>query len=285
MDVLHTVQAVKARLRPVQAQGLRVGFVPTMGALHEGHLSLVREARQRAEVVVVSIFVNPTQFGPNEDLSRYPRDLPGDLEKLRAVGVDLVFAPEVSEMYPEGAETFVEVTGVSQGLCGAVRPGHFRGVTTVVAKLFGIVRPDVAVFGQKDFQQLAVIRRMTQDLCLDVEIVGAPIVREPDGLALSSRNVFLSPTARAQALALSRGLFAAHARFQAGERDAAALLQAARAELHAAGLEPEYLELRDAASLAPVARVQADAVVLVAARVGSTRLIDNQPLALEAGSR
>lgn len=276
MDLLHTVSDVKRRLRAVQMQGLRVGFVPTMGALHDGHLSLVKEARRRAEVVVASIFVNPTQFGPNEDLARYPRDLPGDLEKLRAVGVDVVFAPEVREIYPEGAQTFVEVTEISQGLCGAVRPGHFRGVTTVVTKLFGIVRPDVAVFGQKDFQQLAVIRRLTQDLCLDVEIVGAPIVRDPDGLALSSRNVFLSPEERSQALSLSRALSSAHAAYSAGERSAAALLKVARAQVQAAGLGPEYLELRDALSLEPVVRVDQDAVMLVAARVGSTRLIDNQ---------
>ena len=276
MDVLNTVLDVKRRLRPVQTQGLRVGLVPTMGAIHDGHLSLAKEARKHAEVVVVSIFVNPTQFGPSEDLARYPRDLPGDLEKLAGVGVDLVFAPEVVEIYPPGEQTFVEVTEVTQGLCGAMRPGHFRGVTTVVAKLFGIVRPDVAVFGQKDFQQLAVIRRMVQDLHLDVQIFGAPIVRESDGLAMSSRNVFLSKEERERALALSAGLRAAHQQFAAGVLEANELLATALAPVQAAELKPEYLELRSANSLQPLARLDEDAVMLVAARVGATRLIDNQ---------
>jgi pantoate--beta-alanine ligase len=284
MDVLHTVLDVKRRLRPVQMQGLRVGFVPTMGALHDGHLSLVSEARKHSEVVVVSIFVNPTQFGPNEDLARYPRDLPGDLEKLGGSGADMVFAPEVSEIYPAGEQTVVEVTGVSRGLCGAVRPGHFRGVTTVVSKLFHIVRPDVAVFGQKDFQQLAVIRRMAKDLHLDVEIRGAPIVREPDGLAMSSRNRFLSPEDRARALALSTGLRAAHQRFTSGALAAPELLAAAAAPIAAVGLTPEYLELRSAEELTPVERVEANAVMLVAARLGNTRLIDNQLFELGRGA-
>lgn len=278
MEVLTTVIDVKRRLRAVQGQGLRVALVPTMGALHEGHLSLTRAAREHAELVVVSIFVNPTQFGPNEDFDRYPRDLPGDLAKLEAVGVDVVFAPEVAEIYPPGAQTFVEVTEVSEGLCGAVRPGHFRGVTTVVGKLFEIVRPDAAVFGQKDFQQLAVLRQMAKDLFMDVEVIGAPIVREADGLAMSSRNVYLSPSERKQALALSSGLFAARDMFRGGVLETARLLAVARAPLEAAGLEAEYLELRSAEGLRPLERVEEDAVILVAARLGKTRLIDNQLL-------
>jgi len=279
MELISTIAALKQRLRPLQQNGLRVGCVPTMGALHEGHLSLVRLARTRSEVVVGTVFVNPLQFGPTEDLSRYPRDLEGDARKLASAGCDVLFAPTPAEMYPPGFQTAVTVAEVSQGLCGASRPGHFEGVTTVVLKLLAAVRPDVAVFGEKDYQQLAVIRRMARDLALDTEILGGPLVRDADGLALSSRNVYLSAEERARALSLSRGLAAAAALYAAGTRDAQTLLGAARGIMAAAAVTPEYLELRDAEDLRPLERADEPAVMLVAARVGATRLLDNVRLA------
>jgi pantoate--beta-alanine ligase len=266
---------VKAALRPLQRQGLRIGFVPTMGALHDGHLSLVHEARRRAEVIVASVFVNPKQFGPKEDLARYPRDLEGDSAKLGSAGVTVLFVPTPDLMYPEGFQTRVDVTRASVGLCGAHRPGHFEGVATVVLKLLSIVRPDVAVFGEKDFQQLAVIRALVRDMDLDVEIVGAPLVREPDGLAMSSRNALLSAADRSRAVAISAGLFAAKALYDSGTRTAEELLRAARAKMGEAGLTPEYLELRRFADLAEVPRADDPAVILTAVPMGSTRLIDN----------
>ena len=275
MRLFHDVPSLKAHLRALQAEGLTIGLVPTMGALHDGHLSLVRTVAAQTEVVVATIFVNPKQFGPQEDLARYPRDLEGDQAKLASAGCHVLFAPCAEAMYPEGFETEVQVTRSSQGLCGAVRAGHFAGVTTVVLKLFSIVRPDVAIFGEKDFQQLAVLRAMARDLALDVEILGGALVREDDGLALSSRNAYLSPEERAQALALSRGLFAARDLYAAGEREGKTLLGAARAALTEAGLAPEYLELRRFTDLAPLERADDPGVILVAARVGSTRLIDN----------
>jgi pantoate--beta-alanine ligase len=275
VQIFRDVAATKSYLRAVQREGLRIGLVPTMGALHSGHLSLVVAAKQRADLVVASIFVNPTQFGPNEDFTRYPRDLEGDAAKLAGAGCDAVFAPEVTEIYPRGFQTFVEVGEVTKGLCGDVRPGHFRGVATVVLKLFEIVRPDVAVFGEKDFQQLTVLKTLARDLALDVEVVGAPLMRDPDGLAMSSRNAFLSPEDRARALAISRGLFQARDVYERGERDSAVLLAVAHAELTGAGLAPEYLELRSFDSLQPLARAEEPCVMLTAARVGSTRLIDN----------
>jgi pantoate--beta-alanine ligase len=270
-----SISAVKAVLRPLQKQGLRIGFVPTMGALHEGHLSLVREAKQRAEVIVASVFVNPKQFGPKEDLARYPRDLEGDSKKLGEAGVGVLFAPSAEVMYPPGFETKVEVLRASQGLCGAHRPGHFEGVATVVLKLLSIVRPDVAVFGEKDFQQLAVIRAMVRDMDLDVEIVGAPLIREADGLAMSSRNALLPAADRARAVGISRGLFAAKAAYDAGERVGAALLGIARGEMDRDGLLPEYLELRRFTDLSPLERADEPSVILTAVPMGSTRLIDN----------
>jgi pantoate--beta-alanine ligase len=281
MEILRTTSELGRRLRSVQRQGLRVGLVPTMGALHEGHLSLVREAKARAEVVCASIFVNPTQFGPNEDFDRYPRDLEGDAAKLASVGCDVVFAPEITDMYPEGAQTLVEVTEISQGLCGAHRPGHFRGVTTIVAKLLCLARPDVAVFGQKDYQQLAVIRQMARDLFLDTEIVGAPIVRDPDGLALSSRNAYLSTDERDRALCLSRALARAEEVFAGGERKAGRLVSAAWGVMTEAGVTPEYLEVRDATDLSAVETIESNVVVLVAAQVGKTRLIDNRVISVQ----
>lgn len=275
MQLVRTREEIARFTAGCRSEGARVGFVPTMGYLHEGHLSLVRIAAEAADRVVMSIFVNPLQFGPGEDLDRYPRDLERDLELARAAGTDLVFAPEASEIYPRG-EPWVSVVpdrGADR-LCGATRPGHFRGVLTVVAKLFGIVRPDLAVFGQKDYQQLTLVRAMTRELEMGIEILAGPIVREADGLALSSRNVYLSPEERERALSLSRGLAACQDLFAAGERDAGAL----RARLLGAGsggVEVEYAEVIDPDSLEPVARAEPGSVCAIAARVGRTRLIDN----------
>ncbi len=261
----------------------RIGLVPTMGYLHEGHASLVRIARERGcDAVAATLFVNPTQFGPGEDYEKYPRDEARDLAMLRSAGAAAVFLPAVADIYPQGFQTFVDVLEVSQGLCGASRPGHFRGVATVVAKLLMIGKPHVAVFGEKDFQQLAVIRRMARDLNIDVEIVGAPIVREADGLAMSSRNKYLQGDDRRAALCLSRGLFRARELFASGERSAAALAAAARAGIEA---EPrakfEYAEARDPDTLLPLEGRSDRMTILVAARVGPARLIDN--ITLEGG--
>jgi len=258
--------------------GRRLALVPTMGFLHQGHLSLMAAARARADVVLVSIFVNPTQFGPTEDLARYPRDLPGDLAKCAAAGVDLVFHPQPADMYPPGHQTFVEVTELSRGLCGDRRPGHFRGVATVVTQLFALARPHLALFGEKDYQQLLVVRRLAEDLHLGVEVVGMPIVREPDGLAMSSRNAYLAPAERVRALALWRGLEAARGRFQAGERDAAELAARVREALRRSEVREDYVEVVDAATLRPLSRLERPARLLVAAFVGATRLIDNLAL-------
>jgi pantoate--beta-alanine ligase len=266
----------QARSLADRERGRRLALVPTMGFLHEGHLSLVREARRRADLVLVSIFVNPTQFGPNEDLSRYPRDLEGDLAKCATAGVDRVLAPSDPAMvFAEGHETWIDVTRASQGLCGAVRPGHFRGVATVVAKLFNLTRPHVAFFGEKDYQQLAVIRAMVRDLAFGIEIVGMPIVREPDGLALSSRNAYLSAEERARALTLSRALAEARDAAARGERDAGSLAARARERLLAAGARVDYVEVAHPETLAPVARAEPGSVMLAAAFFGTTRLIDN----------
>ena len=276
MDVLRTPAELSEWTETARRQGRRVGLVPTMGFLHRGHTSLMEASRERADLTAVSIFVNPTQFGPSEDLARYPRDLEGDLRKCHEAKADAVFTPEAGAMYPSGHRTFVEVTRLQDGLCGARRPGHFRGVATVVTQLFSLARPDVAVFGEKDFQQLQIIRRLALDLHLGVEVVGMPIIREADGLAMSSRNAYLSPPERTRALALSRGLEAARARWAAGERGADPLREAVRAELRAAEVREDYVELVDPATLEPLPRAeQADARLLVAAFVGTTRLIDN----------
>jgi pantoate--beta-alanine ligase len=249
-----------------------------MGYLHEGHLTLLRAGKLRAEKLVLSIFVNPTQFGPNEDFDRYPRDEAGDLAKAASCGVDLAFCPlERRELYPRGTQTWVEVEALDRHLCGASRPGHFRGVCTVVAKLWGIVQPDVSLFGEKDFQQLAILRRMHADLFMPGEVAGVPIVREPDGLAMSSRNANLSPEARAQALAISRWLAAVRARFAAGERSAAGLLGDVAGAL--APGRVDYASLVDAEDLQPVERVERPALCAVAAFFGGVRLIDNTVLA------
>jgi pantoate--beta-alanine ligase len=259
-----------------RARGGSVGFVPTMGALHDGHLALTREARRHASFVVCSIFVNPTQFGPNEDFSRYPRDLDGDVRKLE--DVDLVFAPAPSAMYVEGERTRVRVDGLTAHLCGPTRPGHFEGVTTVVAKLFALVGPSVAVFGKKDYQQLAVIRRMTKDLFLPVEVVGYPIVREPDGLAMSSRNAYLSADERQRALGLSRGLAAAARAFAGGERRGGILRRLALEEVEPIATSIDYVTLADADAIEPFtddAATPDRALLAMACHVGRTRLIDN----------
>ena len=259
-------------------RGRRVAFVPTMGALHAGHVALLEEGRRRGDALALSIFVNPTQFGPQEDLARYPRDLPGDLALARAAGVDVAFVPTPVDMYPPGFQSFIDVRELSQGLCGEARPGHFVGVATVVAKLFNIVRPDVAVFGEKDFQQLAVVRRMARDLDMGVEVVGLPTVRESDGLALSSRNRYLSASERQRAAAINRALSAAEHAVADGERRAAVLLNLARAVLAPAVDRIDYLEIRDSESLTPLELVDRPAVMLTAAFVGHTRLIDNRRL-------
>jgi pantoate--beta-alanine ligase len=264
----------------VHRQGQRVGLVPTMGYLHEGHLSLVRIAGQHAELCVVSIFVNPLQFGANEDLDRYPRDEAGDRAKLEEAGVDVLYMPAGDAMYGPGFQTSVKVAEVTSGLCGAGRPTHFGGVTTVVAKLFNAVRPDVAVFGEKDYQQLATIRRMVRDLDWGIDIVGGPIVREPDGLAMSSRNVYLSADEREAALALSRSLAEARRACGAGETNPETILDRVRS---AVATEPlvqlEYAAIVDADSMQPIERVHSKALLALAARVGKTRLIDNTLLA------
>ncbi len=277
METFRMPEAMRAWSEARRAEGKRVGFVPTMGYLHEGHTSLVRIAKELGcDAVAASIFVNPTQFGPGEDYERYPRNEERDLSMLSAAGVGAVFLPGVQEMYPRGHQTSVEVTGVSQGLCGAIRPGHFRGVATVVAKLLLIARPHVAVFGEKDYQQLAVIRAMVRDLDIDVEIAGAPIVREADGLAMSSRNKYLEGEDRTAALCLYKGLCAARELYAAGVRDPEKLVNVVRARIEA---EPraklEYVEARDPDTLAPNLSASDRMTILVAARVGPARLIDN----------
>jgi pantoate--beta-alanine ligase len=267
---------MRSASRAMRREGRRLGFVPTMGALHEGHLSLVRAAKTACDVVAASIFVNPTQFGPNEDLVKYPRSFDRDCELLEREGVELLFAPSVEEMYPAGAVTWVTVGGLSERLDGRSRPGHFRGVTTVVAKLFNIVEPDAAFFGQKDAAQVAIIRRMVRDLDLPVEIVVCPIVREADGLAMSSRNAYLDPEQRKRALVLHRSLMRVQRLAEGGERDAAKLLAAGRAEFAGeAAVRLDYFEIVDPDTLDSVQDVSGGARVAVAAVVGSTRLIDN----------
>jgi pantoate--beta-alanine ligase len=276
MRIVRTVEEMKAAVRGRSARGERVGLVPTMGALHDGHLSLVRASLARTDVTVVSIFVNPAQFGPKEDLSKYPRDLAKDAAFLEREGVDLVFHPEPKEIYPEGFRTYVEVMGLQDKLCGASRPGHFRGVCTVVLKLFEIIRPDIAFFGWKDAQQFIILRRMAKDLGLDVRMEAHPLVRDADGVALSSRNAYLSADERSAARVLSRSLEEARRLVAAGERDAAAVLRRVR-ELVAA--EPlvrlDYAEAVGTDDLEPVPRIEGETLVALAAHVGSTRLIDN----------
>jgi pantoate--beta-alanine ligase len=270
------IDQMRAACRAARQDQCRLGFVPTMGALHAGHISLVRAARQQCDAVAVSIFVNPTQFGPTEDFSKYPRTFERDCELLEAEGVAILFAPTIEEMYPPGAATFVTVEGLSDKLCGRSRPGHFRGVTTVVAKLFNIVEPDLAFFGQKDAAQVLVIRRIVRDLQFGVEIVVCPIVREPDGLALSSRNAYLNPEQRKQATVLYRALMRVQFLADHGESESARLIAAALEELmQQPEVRLDYFEIVDREILAPVASTTKGALVAVAAFVGTTRLIDN----------
>lgn len=280
MKIIESIAEMRAWSDTERCAGRRVALVPTMGFLHRGHLSLVRDARRRADRLVVSIFVNPTQFGPGEDFAAYPRDFERDCILLKEASVDVLFHPPVAEMYPEGAETHVEVERLSLPLCGAARAGHFRGVATVVTKLFNIVLPHVAVLGEKDYQQLQVIRRLVRDLGMGVEIVGHPIVREEDGLAMSSRNAYLNDAERRAAACLSRALCKAERLFKRGERAAAALLSAAQAELDAEPLaQVEYITLCDAETLQDIDRIERPALLALALRIGKARLIDNCVLA------
>ena len=273
MRVIETVAEMQQFARDNRGN---IALVPTMGYLHDGHASLMVEARKRAPIVVASIFVNPTQFGVNEDLDSYPRDLEHDKRIAAAAGVDVIFAPQAADMYPAGYQTYVNVEELTTHLCGASRPGHFRGVTTVVTKLFNIVMPAVAFFGRKDYQQLAVIRRMVLDLNIDVEIVGMPIVRETDGLAMSSRNAKLAPADRQKALCLSRSLAGARKAYKDGEPDVALLRQKALEIIEAEeGAEVDYLEFRDPDSLAPLTQADEKTLVALAVRLGGVRLIDN----------
>ncbi len=279
MRVVRTIADLRALLKPLREQGQRIGFVPTMGFLHEGHGALIRQSAARCDATVVSIFVNPNQFGPGEDLASYPRDLERDQSLCLETGASVLFLPEVAEIYPTGFQTHIEPGSLAEPLCGKFRPGHFRGVATVVAKLFNIVQPDLAFFGQKDYQQAVVIRRMVRDLNLPVDVVVVPTVRETDGLALSSRNTYLDEAGRKRALALSQGLLAAKSAFDAGERKGAKLIELAKAPLAQVD-KVQYLELVDAQTLerfkGPVDRTVA---LCAAAYVGTTRLIDNVILA------
>jgi pantoate--beta-alanine ligase len=276
MRVIETIKEMQTWSNDERRAGRRVVLVPTMGALHEGHLSLVREGRKRGERLVVSLFVNPAQFGPNEDLAAYPRDFARDSALLEKENVDVLFHPSAAEIYPDGFETHIDVEKLSALLCGEFRPGHFRGVATVVAKLFNIARPHAALFGMKDYQQLHVIRRMAQDLDFDVEIVGCPIVRDEDGLALSSRNAYLSPEERRAALSLSRSLKAAASVVLKGERESARIVAAARAEIEKEPLaRVEYARVCDPETLEEIATVEGETLLALAVRVGKTRLIDN----------
>jgi pantoate--beta-alanine ligase len=277
METVTTIAAVRARVRGWHREGLRVAFVPTMGNLHAGHVSLIEAARRRGERFVASIFVNPMQFGPNEDFAHYPRTPREDERMLADAGCNLMFTPEVAEIYPHGAEraTRVEVPVLSRILCGEFRPGHFEGVTTVVAKLFHIVEPDLAVFGEKDFQQLTIVRRMVAELCMPLEIVAAPTLREADGLAMSSRNQYLTAAERALAPQLYATLQAAAQRLRVGEADFAAIERAGVEALESGGLRPDYFAVRRAADLAAPTAASRSLVVLTAARLGKARLIDN----------
>jgi pantoate--beta-alanine ligase len=277
MITVHTVHELRAIVTDARRAGKRIGFVPTMGNLHAGHVALIDTAYRHSDFVVASIFVNPLQFGPSEDLDKYPRTLAADQEKLDAAHCTVLFAPAVSEMYPEGMDnqTRVSVPLVSEGLCGTSRPGHFEGVATVVSKLFNMVQPDVAVFGEKDYQQLAVIRKMVTDLNLPIKIIGQPTVRDIDGLALSSRNGYLNDDQRATAPCLYSLLKQLAERIQGGSKDYASLLGEARQQLEADGLRVDYLELRQQGTLRPVTDKETNLVLLLAVYVGNTRLIDN----------
>jgi len=277
MNTVKTVRELRAAVARARSEGKRIGLAPTMGNLHRGHAALITKAAQRADFVIASIFVNPLQFGPNEDLATYPRTLAADQEKLLQAGCHLLFTPSVEEMYPHGMkdQTLVSVPVLSEGLCGASRPGHFDGVATVVSKLFNMVQPDLAVFGEKDFQQLTVIRALVRDLNMPIQIIGEPTVRDVDGLALSSRNGYLSADQRAVAPTLYQVISDMGDAIRGGDRDFAQLIDNGKRALQAQGFRPDYLEIREAVHLRPATAEDTDVVILVAAYLGTTRLIDN----------
>ncbi|WP_158134392.1 pantoate--beta-alanine ligase [Vibrio navarrensis] len=287
MQTFADIAALRDQLRTFKREGRKIAFVPTMGNLHEGHLTLVRKAREHADIVVVSIFVNPMQFERADDLNNYPRTLDEDLSKLNSQGVDLVFTPSAEMMYPEGLDkqTAVEVPGLSSMLEGASRPGHFRGVATIVTKLFNIVQPDVACFGEKDFQQLAIIRKMTSDLALDIEIIGVPTVREMDGLAMSSRNGLLTLDERQRAPVLARTMRWISSAIRGGRDDYASIIEDANDQLRAADLQPDEIFIRDARTLQAINADTTQAVILMSAFLGKARLIDNQVVELNKESK
>lgn len=276
MKIIRDTKEMQRAADTLRLTGKEIGFVPTMGYLHDAHIQLVREVKSRCDAVVVSIFVNPTQFGPGEDFERYPRDEEGDRNKLEGEGVDILFVPEPSQMYPPDYQTFVSVTEVTKGLCGDFRPGHFRGVATVVAKLFNIVKPHVAILGEKDYQQLLVIKRMVRDLKFDVDIVPGKLVREDDGIAMSSRNVYLSPAERERARVLFRSLQRGKELYESGERSVSRIRETVRDVIASeAGVSLQYVEVRDAETLEEREEIKGQAVIAVAAVVGPSRLIDN----------
>ena len=276
MKIIEQPREIQQLSEELRKKENRIAFVPTMGYLHEGHLSLMREGKKRSDILVSSIFVNPTQFGPNEDLEAYPRDFEKDEKLMEEVGVDIVFYPQAESIYPEGYQTYINVEKVSQNLCGVSRPYHFRGVATVVAKLFNIVRPHIALFGQKDFQQLIVIQRMVKDLDFNIEVIGCPIVREPDGLAMSSRNAYLNPKERQEALTLKKALDSAKAIYLKGERKAKVLLDSADRIISANPMvQTYYLKICSTETMEDIEIVDREAVMAVAAFVGKTRLLDN----------
>ncbi|MBA5762174.1 pantoate--beta-alanine ligase [Vibrio sp. 404] len=287
MQTFADISALREQIKQYKREGRKIAFVPTMGNLHEGHLTLVRKAREHADVVVVSIFVNPMQFERADDLNNYPRTLEDDLNKLNGEGVELVFTPTPETIYPEGLDkqSCVEVPGLSNMLEGASRPGHFRGVSTIVTKLFNIVQPDVACFGEKDFQQLAIIRKMVEDLAMDVEIVGVPTVREMDSLAMSSRNGLLTIDERQRAPVLARTMRWISSAMRGGRDDYASIIEDASDQLRAAGLQPDEIFIRDARTLLPVSIDTTQAVILMSAFLGKARLIDNQTVDMNADSK
>jgi pantoate--beta-alanine ligase len=276
MEVIATVKEMQRRSEQLRQEGRAIAFVPTMGYLHEGHLALMREGKDRGDALIISIFVNPTQFGPEEDYERYPRDMQQDLKLAQKVGVDIVFTPSAHEMYPDGFQTYVEAERVTQNLCGISRPGHFRGVTTVVAKLFNIVKPHLALFGQKDYQQLVTIKRMVEDLNMDIEVIGIPTVRERDGLAMSSRNTYLSPKKRKEAARLYRALRKGEDLFRQGEKNTASILTTVRGIIEEAKPTAiDYIKICDAHTLEDIEEIKGEAIIALAVQIGKTRLIDN----------
>ncbi len=284
MEIIETVEGMQAKAEGLRLSGKTLALVPTMGFLHEGHLELMRVGKKHADVVIISIFINPTQFGPNEDFAQYPRDTEGDLAKAEGVGVDIVYFPDVAEMYPEGYQTTVSVSKVTQHLCGLSRPGHFDGVTTVVAKLFNATKPHLAIFGQKDYQQLTAISRMVQDLNMDIQIVGVPTLRESDGLAMSSRNNYLNPEERKSAVCLKKSMDLADELFRQGQRDAAKIREAIETLIQSHPFtDIDYINLCHPLSLEDIDTLEGETLLALAVKVGKTRLIDNTVIGKEKG--